>query len=223
MRYEHIKKATESWIDAFDNDPLQKYIRDTPDKRKPMPRTTRAVFATLMARWICRRLVLTVKGGDALVIATSAATTDKPDGADRTIDFILKLILSGSGYLKSREQRKRAAEYEAKVAALVKSTLGEKVKDMIHLNILATAPASQGLGYGGMLVDAIANLADEQGRAIYLFSSNVDNVPFYNMHGFVTVAQVELGVDNPTWHDHPVITPLMVRQPKMTEKDIYYD
>ena len=37
-------------------------------------------------------------------------------------------------------------------------TLGEDVKDMIYLNLLATAPAFQRHGYGGALVDTIEDI-----------------------------------------------------------------
>lgn len=51
--------------------------------------------------------------------------------------------------------------------------------------------------------------ADEQGRATYLISSNILNTGFYNSCGFVGVADVVLGDNNPTWHKKPVIVKIV--------------
>lgn len=47
--------------------------------------------------------------------------------------------------------------------------------------------------------------ADKQGRAIWLSNSNVKaNTAFYNSLGFVTVHELSIGDENPTWDEPPV-------------------
>ncbi|KIM46361.1 hypothetical protein M413DRAFT_441453 [Hebeloma cylindrosporum] len=92
---------------------------------------------------------------------------------------------------------------------LISEILGDRIKDMIYVNLLATQPQSQGHGYGGALLDIVTRLADAQGRAAYLSSSNVLNAGFYNSHGFKTVGEVYLGDDNPEWHQEPIILRLV--------------
>lgn len=52
---------------------------------------------------------------------------------------------------------KRQEEINIKLAKLIKDTLGAKAKDMMHLNLLATAPACQGQGYGSALVQSFTD------------------------------------------------------------------
>jgi len=109
---------------------------------------------------------------------------------------------------------------------LVSEVLGDRIKDMIYVNLLATQPQSQGHGYGGALLDTVTRLvcylarfksqqltsslqADAQGRAACLASSNILNTQFYNSHGFKTVGEVYLGDDNPEWHQEPIILRLV--------------
>ena len=46
--------------------------------------------------------------------------------------------------------------------------------------------------------------ADEQGRTVYLQSSNIINHGFYTFHGFEVVGQVAIGENDPTW-DRPAV------------------
>lgn len=45
-----------------------------------------------------------------------------------------------------------------KFEALFKTTIGDSAKDMFYVEGLATAPARQRRGYGGMLLDTITAL-----------------------------------------------------------------
>lgn len=46
---------------------------------------------------------------------------------------------------------------------------------------------------------------------MYLLSSNIDNASFYNLHGFYSVAEITLGIDNSTWNGKPVVCSLVSR------------
>lgn len=52
----------------------------------------------------------------------------------------------------------RAAEARDAIVGLMESSLGERMKDMIEIASLATAPEAQGRGYGSALVEAIVRL-----------------------------------------------------------------
>jgi GNAT superfamily N-acetyltransferase len=49
-----------------------------------------------------------------------------------------------------------------KLEALVKDKIGERAKDMIHVNIVCTDPESQGHGYASALLDTITRLVSDQ-------------------------------------------------------------
>lgn len=51
--------------------------------------------------------------------------------------------------------------------------------------------------------------ANDQHRATWLLSSNVLNDNFYHSLGFVTVAEMTLGEDNPTWNGPPIVLALV--------------
>ena len=44
-----------------------------------------------------------------------------------------------------------------------------------------------------------------QNRAVWLMSSNIINVGFYNSLGFYSVYDFSLGDDNPTWNRDPFV------------------
>lgn len=108
--------------------------------------------------------------------------------------------------------------------------LGEREKDMVHLGLLATAPAAQGRGYGTQLIKSITDIvsvysipitcrmfnsrqADAEGRATHLTSSNMKNVPFYESLGFKIVGEILLGDDDPTHDGPPIHVPLVCNVP----------
>jgi len=120
--------------------------------------------------------------------------------------------------LLSPEQHKREAEVVTKMEE-VEKVLGDRVKDIWHINLLSTEPESQGKGYAGGLLDAIITRADAKGQAIWLFSS-VMGVELYEQHGFVRIAQFLLGDNNPTWKKDPAPVALMLREPGQKVKTL---
>lgn len=101
---------------------------------------------------------------------------------------------------------------------------------MINLTNLATVPEKQGRGYGTALVRhvtaqvplhlirySIARFAhkdslwqaDVQQCSTWLTSSNVVNTKFYESCGFLTVAEILLGDNNPMWGKPPIVVPVV--------------
>ncbi|KAH8118698.1 hypothetical protein DFH11DRAFT_1568734 [Phellopilus nigrolimitatus] len=233
LRKEHLDKAVDSVTTAFENDPMNKYVFG--DAEKPSPTRsalTKRAWKVSFGRAIKRKLAYTVNGGDAVIVATPAEEdSTKPSLIDRAIDFVIKTILKtlqSQGpeqmkvYLTSQMSavsvalilHQRFNEVQSKSQKLREEKLGDSVKSMIYLNLIATAPESQGHGYGTALMDTVLFQADIHRHSIYLFASNVANVAYYESFGFTTIALVTLGDDNPAWHDPPVLVPLMVREPK---------
>ncbi|RXW17074.1 hypothetical protein EST38_g8777 [Candolleomyces aberdarensis] len=107
---------------------------------------------------------------------------------------------------------KREEEFQSKLDKIVSEKFGERAKDMIYVDLIFTAPGSQGHGYASALLDTITALADTLGQACWLASSNILNEPFYNSRAFNTVGEFLLGEDNPNWHEKPAKVQVMVRE-----------
>ncbi|KLO18064.1 hypothetical protein SCHPADRAFT_900056 [Schizopora paradoxa] len=164
-------------------------------------------------KWVRDGLGLTINDGEAVVVMLP--TPGKRHDGNKRLDKIISKISSVIGAIivpKTPEQKRRAKERTEKFHSLVKSALGDRELEMLSVNALATTPECQRRGYGGALVDYITQKADEQGRSTYLLSSNPINEPFYVKHGFVEVAAVVLGDDDPSWTQKPIRIPLMVRE-----------
>lgn len=63
---------------------------------------------------------------------------------------------------------KRQEEINIKLTKLIKDTLGAKAKDMMYLNLLATAPACQGQGYGSALVQSFTDAVSVQPSLFFI-------------------------------------------------------
>jgi GNAT superfamily N-acetyltransferase len=157
-----------------------------------------------------------VHQGASLIIATHAENSHEGrhcSPSDRFFDFLANIFLQGVRKLQSPKQRERAEENTRKMTAVIQNTIGDNAKDMLCVNGICTSPASQGRGYGGAVLDSITSIADAQGRAAWLISSNINNTEFYNSHGFMTVGTYVVGDENPEWHEIPVVISIMVRKP----------
>lgn len=120
----------------------------------------------------------------------------------------------------------RMTEFMEKMQAAVKEAVGDRAADMLLLERLATAPAKQGRGYGTALCEALndivsqsrfmlyatvadtvtrAGQADVRGLPLYLVSSNVAaNTAFYNHVGYLTVKEIYVGDNDPSWKNPPI-------------------
>lgn len=205
--------------EANQYDPCTLYFHDTPDaKNTPgKERLERLKWNLVISQWVRVRTGITVNGGRAVAVVLPAPVNTKPRRPfDRLLDRIHTVVIGVLDKVtRSKEQQKRLDEISSKLDAIVEATLGERVKEMFSVNALSTHPAYQRRGYGSALVNAITHQADIEGRATYLLSSNIANTGFYNSLGFITVAEAQIGSENPTWHKPPIPVPLMVREPKL--------
>jgi ribosomal protein S18 acetylase RimI-like enzyme len=75
-----------------------------------------------------------------------------------------------------------------------------------HLPMIGIHPSHQRRGYGAALLRHGLTLCDEQGVPAYLESSNPENIPLYQRHGFEVLGTIQVGTS-------PGITP-MLRPPR---------
>lgn len=69
-----------------------------------------------------------------------------------------------------------------------------------YLSVIGTDPPAQGHGLGGALLRSRLSRCDADGLPAYLESSNPDNIPFYEKHGFrVTTELLMPGTCPPVW------------------------
>jgi len=57
--------------------------------------------------------------------------------------------------LDSLKSVQRSKEMISKAKATMEEVIGDRAKDMLYVNGLATAPAEQGRGYGGAVLDSV--------------------------------------------------------------------
>ncbi|KAI0700764.1 hypothetical protein BC835DRAFT_363837 [Cytidiella melzeri] len=194
-----IPEAIQLCEDAFEEDPLQHYLSNTPnaeDERR---------YRQFWHNHLSGYMRPFTDGG--------AAWTTEDFGAVLLYSPVKQLDVEHGSMLTglSEEQRRRLDEWLKTSERVADETLGTSRKDMAYIATLATAPAQQGRGYASALVKMVVDEADAQGRMTWLMSSNIANTGFYNDHGFITKAKIILGQDNPTWDRPPVVICLMVR------------
>lgn len=126
---------------------------------------------------------------------------------------IIKRFLAVFTYFSTKEQQKRDKEAHEKEQATVAKHLGDRVSNLISLDNLATAVKAQRKGYASALVVHLTDLADKQGRGVWLFTHE-RTVSFYAQHGFERIGHFVVGDNNPTWTEKPVVMCMMLREPK---------
>lgn len=75
-----------------------------------------------------------------------------------------------------------------------------------YLPLIGVDPASQGKGLGGALLRHATDICDRDGAPAYLESSNLQNLPLYERHGFEVLGTIQVG-------GSPTIVP-MLRPPR---------
>ncbi|KAI0917008.1 hypothetical protein AcW2_007255 [Taiwanofungus camphoratus] len=231
LKYADISNAVHTIIEANKSDPLISYLLKTPDTTKSIKGRIRLDVYLRIAYGVHKHTVFTIDHGDAIVFY-ALSRRPKQRLFDRISSAIEKAITK---LMISKEQNIRRQEWSEKLDATVKEALGDEFDSMINLTNLATVPEKQGRGYGTALVRhvtaqvplhlirySIARFAhkdslwqaDVQQCSTWLTSSNVANTKFYESCGFLTVAEILLGDNNPMWGKPPIVVPVMVRKPQ---------
>jgi GNAT superfamily N-acetyltransferase len=61
-----------------------------------------------------------------------------------------------------------------------------------YLQMLGTAPESQGAGAGSAVITPVLEQCDREGERVYLESSKERNIPFYARHGFEVAGEMQV-------------------------------
>uniref|UniRef100_A0A8H7Y1B9 N-acetyltransferase domain-containing protein n=1 Tax=Psilocybe cubensis TaxID=181762 RepID=A0A8H7Y1B9_PSICU len=202
-------KAAGMVFDAFLEDPLNVYLRAG---QKPSRTLYQIISTSFLRLWMQTKWVLTVDSGTAIIVATPPESCSK-NPIDAITNLLSTLLTAAVKNIAVKESRKRNKEFARKSEKVISETLGDRVREMAYVNLLATDPHHQGRGYGGALLESITRIADASGEALWLQSSNTNNTSFYMSHGFRIVGEVCLGDSNSKWNDKPIIVPIMVREP----------
>jgi ribosomal protein S18 acetylase RimI-like enzyme len=75
-----------------------------------------------------------------------------------------------------------------------------------HLSLIGVEPQEQGKGHGSALLHHALARCDAEAALAYLESSNEQNIPLYQRHGFEVLGRIQVGTS-------PPITP-MLRHPR---------
>ncbi|PCH40160.1 hypothetical protein WOLCODRAFT_67318, partial [Wolfiporia cocos MD-104 SS10] len=204
-----VSRAAASSAAAFRDDPIEHYLRDTPDadqSRISWRWRSALLIRMQLTAYALKQQALTVNHGDA-----SLAFLQPCDMVSRLVSLVKPIIrwlfIRVNTLCDSPEQRRRRAEYLNKLERAEKGLFGERADRMYLLRNLSTSPAAQGRGYASILVRAVTEKARHKASyySTWLSSSNVGNTSFYERCGFVTVGEFTLGDGNPTWTEPPLV------------------
>ncbi|PCH33470.1 hypothetical protein WOLCODRAFT_160089 [Wolfiporia cocos MD-104 SS10] len=216
LQYSQIPHLVPGLVRANKDDPLKHYLTDTPDANQNptsarQEKTALYLFALDSVR---RHEGWTVGDGDALLVFSPASNTvpRRRKLVNQLFSSVIRSILQMYAMLNTKQQKKRSEEMSTKLQSAQKEALKGREGDLISLNLLATAPQKQGRGYASVLVDRLTAIADAQRRGIWLLT-NLYTTGFYERFGFVTIKDIVLGDDDPTWTKAPVIVCIMLREP----------
>jgi len=95
------------------------------------------------------------------------------------------------------------------------AVMGARDDDSWYLVYLGVHPDGRGKGYARKLVEHVTRMADAEGKACYLESSNASNPIIYRKMGFETARKIELCRD----HER-VELDIMVREAQGTPAEI---
>jgi ribosomal protein S18 acetylase RimI-like enzyme len=66
-----------------------------------------------------------------------------------------------------------------------------------YLPMIGADPLQQGKGYGSALLQYALSICDRDGKLAYLESSNPQNIPLYQRHGFELTGTIQVGASPP--------------------------
>ncbi|KAF2754371.1 hypothetical protein EJ05DRAFT_139493 [Pseudovirgaria hyperparasitica] len=210
------KEAALSLAEAFEVDELSRYFIDVPDREHATEQEKwelhLSIFEYIVYAHCLKGLVTTTGPGYAAVALWL------PPGDH--IDDWATMLRSGMWRLRyklSAEARKRFFDeflpllHDTKVGVL-----GALDESSWYLVYVGTRPSGRGKGYAKKLIEQISSLCDEEGRAIYLESSNAINPAIYRKMGFEDRKRVYMQ----RILDRNVELDIMVRMPKAADEKV---
>lgn len=204
---DEYKRAADCLAEAFSEDEVSRYFVDVPDRAHWSAEEKWALHVEIMEyityAHILKGLVTTVGDFEAVALWM-------PPG--QNMDDYLTVFRSGLwrlNYRLSAEGKRRFFhEFFPLLHDTMQSTLGERELETWYLVYLGTRPSGRGKGHARKLVEHVTRLADAEGRACYLESSNASNPAIYRKFGFEERRTIHL-----QRAEHNISLDIMVREP----------
>lgn len=166
---------------AFERDPVHRWLFPTD---KEWIRRSQSFWAVVVREALREGIVLTTDEREGAALWVPPRATHKP--AMRLL-FMARMAV----ILRCRSLRglRAAIAVEAQHFA----------KPHWYLAVLGTAPEHRGKGVGAALMNPILRRCDQEGLAAYLESSNLENIPLYQRHGFRVTGEIVLSGGPTLW------------------------
>lgn len=179
-----LPAVTDVLTAAFADDPIQRWLfapADDPEAGR------RALFEIFVEDyfWLGHLHVVTGAGGIA-----GAACWSPPDRSVLRGDRAQELFDALAPHLGD--------ELFPRLGELGRAHEHRPAEPHLYLGILGVDPARQSHGHGTALLAPALAECDRTGLLAHLESSNEDNIPFYERHGFVVVDAYRCGDDGPS-------------------------
>ncbi|EAT84122.2 hypothetical protein SNOG_08954 [Parastagonospora nodorum SN15] len=190
------KQAAACLAEAFGEDDVARYFIDVPDREHWTEEEKWALHVEILEyityAHILKGLVTTV--GDFEGVALCGM-------------WRLNYRLSAEG------KRRFFDEFLPLLHDTMHTTLGKREDEAWYLVYIGTKHSGRGKGHARKLIEHVTKLADGEGRACYLESSNARNPPIYRRFGFEVCRTIQLqrGGRN-------IPLDIMVREPTRQEK-----
>ncbi|KAF1919652.1 hypothetical protein BDU57DRAFT_440446 [Ampelomyces quisqualis] len=190
------EQAAACLAEAFGEDDVARYFIDVPDRDHWTEAEKWDLHVEIMEyvtyAHILKGLVTTVGDFEAVALCGMWRLNYRlsPEGKRRFFDEFLPLLHD-----------------------TMHTTLGDREHEAWYLVYIGTKRSGRGKGHARKLIEHVTKLADGEGRACYLESSNVANPPIYRRFGFEACRTIQLqrGGRN-------IPLDIMVREPVAQEK-----
>ena len=200
------REAAACLADAFVEDEVVRYAIDTPDRAHWTEAEKYKLHSDALEYLTyahCLKGMVTTVGPNYDAVALWL-----PPG--KTMDDPLTILRSGMWRLNFRFSAQGRQRFFSEFLPLLhetkESVLGPRDPEAWYLVYIGTKKESRGRGYCRKLVQHVTQMADQEGRACYLESSNDINPIIYRKLGFETVKEIRLKEGNHSLD-------IMVREP----------
>ncbi len=137
----------------------------------------------------------------------------------KNMDDMYTIFRSGMwrlNYLLSKEGRHRFfTEFLPLLGDTKLQIMAERDDDSWYLVYLGTRPSGRGKGYARAVIEYVSKMADAEGRACYLESSNLVNRKIYGKMGFELRKNIYL-----QRAEENVELDIMVREPRIVNGEV---
>ncbi|MCJ1381144.1 hypothetical protein MMC17_004253 [Xylographa soralifera] len=208
IKLSEVKAAALCLADAFAKDDVAMYFIETPDRAKKSAAANWnlhvSILEYIVAAHCMKGLALTI-GPDYDCVALWM-----PPG--QNMDDLCTVLRSGMWRLHYRLSAEGKTRFFKEFLPLLHNikadVLGARDDDSWYLVYIGTKTGARGKGYARKLIEYVGKMADTEGRACYLESSNDVNPVIYAKLGFEPKKKIQL-----TRGRRPIELDIMVREP----------